>query len=257
MNRSNCDKLPEAIITDIVDFFDDHLQENPTDYVCVYGSSIYTTERPESDIDLFLVSTDETTSLSIHSIATFIKRMHIANNRKLDEEVPYDNKVSYTQSEVKDALLLKGFHIENGRITVPPVVKSRAFLSSNSIKYRLFLNCLTTPHGIIANSFERHTEDRQNAEKAMTALAINLYHEDSNSDTFTINDLFNTLTLGPNGEAGELFLGYKTDYPAVSEHLTNFLTNTKNQFIKDGLISTVTDETYTKTPKSFNPTEIL
>lgn len=206
--------LPLGITKEITDYFEDHLEKHPHDYICVYGSSVYSPEKTTSDVDLFLV-TQSPTYLAIGSLVTFIKDLHTSHGRKLDAEVPYENKVHYTDQEVEYAVQFGGFEVHGNRIVVPQIQKIPSFLGSAAMKARLALNGLTTPHTVIGNDFSRYHYSRTRAGESATLLGISLQSEQD----FDIHMLSEALTKNQSGKQGELYLGYKTEYPIVQDHL--------------------------------------
>lgn len=222
-------RLPEAISSEIADYVSPHILQCPQDFVCVYGSSVYSEESWLSDIDLFAV-THNKQEFRIDNLVRFIKDMHDRHGRKIDEEVPFDNKVHYTGKEVDDALAFSGFDVDNGVIAVPLIIKEAEFLGGAAIKARLALNALTTPHLAIGDDLSRYRAVVKRAETSATLLAVNLIRR----STFDVPDLYDTLTEGDDGQAGEMYLGYKTEYPIVGDHL--------HKVLEHGLTSLATDD---------------
>jgi predicted nucleotidyltransferase len=211
-------QLGSVIAEDISKYFKPHLIKNDTDYLCVYGGSTYKDEETSrSDIDMFVVTHGE--QIAIDGLITFISQLHEKHGRKADEEVPYENKVRYTSSEIDSAVTYGGFNVANGKITVPHIEKNQAFLSSPAVKARLALNALTTPHIAYGDDLRHYTAARTRAEDSVTLLATQLVEKKE----FGIEDLYERLVVSSDGRTGEMFLGYKTDYPIVSEYLRNVL----------------------------------
>lgn len=210
--------LPTKVSVEIGEFVGDHCSQYPEDYAIVYGSSVYSPDKSTSDVDMFLVSRDAD-NVAIDSLVTFIKDLHFKNGRRLDAEVPYENKVLYSLPEIDSAVSFSGFEIVGGRIIVPKVKKEAEFLQSEQIKARLALNGLTTPHVVFGKDFAQYHEARVKAGLAITILAISL----SKQSRFNLDDLRDALVVDEDGQSGEMFLGYKTEYPIVDEHLVGIL----------------------------------
>ncbi len=210
--------LPTKVSVEISEFVDDHCSQHPEDYAVVYGSSVYSPDKVTSDVDMFLVSRDAD-NVAIDSLVAFIKDLHLKNGRSLDAEVPYENKVLYSLAEIDSAVNFSGFEVIDGKIVVPEVKKEAEFLQSDQIKARLALNGLTTPHVVFGKDFAQYHEARVKAGLAITILAISL----SEQSRFNLDDLRDALVVGDDGQSGEMFLGYKTEYPIVDEHLVGIL----------------------------------
>ncbi len=227
--------LPLAISNEVSAHFAPHIKENPSDYVCVYGSSVYSPDKLTSDVDLFVV-THGVGKLAIEPLVGFIRDLHARHGRRLDEEVPYQNKIHYSGIEVEGALRFSGFEVNGPAITVPPVRKEAAFLNSTAIKARLALNGLTTPHAVIGEGFSRYHTTRERAGEAAALLAISLLGREE----FDIPLLHDALAVSSTGASGEMFLGYKTEYPLVSEHLNGILGGAVDRLAKHGVVDATT-----------------
>jgi arginyl-tRNA synthetase len=228
--------LPVSISHEINEHFLSHLQDNPEDYICVYGSSVYSPDKLTSDVDLFAV-THGVGKLALDPLVSFIKDLHIRHGRHLDAEVPYENKVHYTAAEVEDAVQFGGFEVQSSHITVPPVRKESAFLQSPAIKARLALNGLTTPHVVFGEDFRRYHIARERAGEAAALLAISLIDRQEVS----VPLLRDALTVSETGASGEMFLGYKTQYPIVNEHLSGVLEGGLVRLSKHGVVNPTLD----------------
>jgi|GEM_PF-2887046 len=239
--------LPLTISSEISEQFASHITENPTDYICVYGSSVYSPDKVTSDVDLFVV-THEVGRLAIDPLVDFIRDLHARHGRRLDEEVPYQNKIHYRDAEIEDALQFGGFEVNNSVITVPPVRKEAAFLESAAIKARLALNGLTTPHAVIGKNFSRYHVTRERAGEAAALLAISLLRQEE----FGVQSLHDALVVSETGASGEMFLGYKTEYPLVSEHLRGVLGGAVDRLAKQGVVNTTTHG-YAVSLETFDP----
>ncbi len=239
--------LPVEITTEITDHFTDHLDKNPTDYICVYGSSVYSPDKLTSDVDLFAV-VQKQGSLALDTTIEFIQDLHQRHGRELDTEVPYDNKVHYTAPEVEAAVQFGGFEVAGNRIVIPPVQKTIEFLSGAAIKARLLLNGLTSPHSVIGNDFSQYHSARSRAGEAITLLAVSLQAEQE----FDVDRLLNTLTESPSGKSGEMYLGYKVEYPIVKEHLYGVLAGALDRLHSEKVIDK-RSETYHVEWRTFDP----
>lgn len=243
--------LPVSVSNEIGSHFASHIEENPLDFVCVYGSSVYSPDKKTSDVDMFIV-THYPGKIALGQTVDFIRDLHTRHGRHLDEEVPYSNKVRYTSAEVEEALQFSGFDVNGPAITVPPVRKETAFLQSPAIKARLALNGLTTPHAVVGKEFSRYHKARERAGEAAALLAISL----AGREEFDVAALHTTLTISETGASGEMFLGYKTEYPLVSEHLHGVLGGAAERLAKQGVINPTLDG-YSVRWDSFAPQEYM
>lgn len=186
---------------------------------CIYGSYPNETAKSDSDIDLFIaVPENQYNDKLFNSIKTLIIEFHVQNKLGLDNEVPYERKLVYTNKEIIDALNYKGFNIQSNQILIPDVVKTKEFLSSQEIKLRLALNALTVPNFIFGNDQRMKDLIEEKVPLVLTLLAINLY----GLKQFTIEDLVNILLRSKDGLEGELYLGYK-DTLKVKEKIGKLL----------------------------------
>lgn len=239
--------LPVSVSNEIGAHFAPHIEENPSDFVCVYGSSVYSPDKKTSDVDLFMV-THRSGNIALGPTVDFIRDLHDRHGRRVDEEVPYSNKVHYTAAEIEDALQFSGFDVNGSVITVPPIRKEAAFLQSSAIKARLGLNGLTTPHAVIGKDFSRYHLARERAGEAVALLAISL----AGREEFDVPALHSALTVSETGASGEMFLGYKTEYLLVSEHLQGVLGGAVERLAKQSVINP-TIEGYMVRWDSFDP----
>ncbi len=249
-NSHDMAELPSEISAEIEAFFAPQFEPEQGDFVCVYGSSLYKGPEATSDVDLFVVSHDPAgiSGDSLKRMATFIRDMHVRHGRKIDEEVPYENKIHYTEDELSDALCLMAFEETETGLGVPKVVKTAEFLNSSAIKARLFLNALTTPHAVVAPSQHRYVVAREGAEDAVTLLAASLCR----TEEMTPQDLYERLTVGPDGEVGEMHLGYKVEHPMVADHLETVLDGGICRLVNRGVFE-ATDDGVRVDVSSFNP----
>lgn len=206
---------PESL-QELREYFTQYLSDDPGAYVCLYGSSMYKPFSKRSDVDMF-VATDgiELTQQDTVALASFIKDFHIRHGRKVDEEVPYENKIVYKPAERTASINLEMF--AGGKVR--PIQKTIEYLSGQEIKLRLFLNAMTTPHLAIADDPSIYLAEREAAERSVTTLGLAM----QNGQEYSIDDIYSALTLGPNNEFGEDHLGYKINYPRVGAHLVDIL----------------------------------
>lgn len=243
--------LPTSISSEISDYFYAHTLGDPSDYLCVYGSSVYSPDNTTSDVDMFFV-THGSGRVALSSFVDFIQDLHRRHGRRIDAEVPYENKVHYTAAEVESAIQLKGFEVDGPRVSVPPVRKEASFLGSPQIKSRLALNGLTTPHAVVGKEFARYHTSRERAAEAVTLLAVALLDDDE----FGIENLHGVLTTSRSGASGEMYLGYKTEYSPVREYLYGVLSGALDRLVKQDVIRS-TSQGYYVDRENFDPVGYL
>jgi hypothetical protein len=249
--------LPDTISSDLNAYFNAHFDDFPQDYVCVYGSSIYSPDKRTSDVDLFAVTHRKAGQQSLlaasPSLAEFITGFHIEHGRRLDTEVPYDNKIQYTAEEIENAIQFGGFQVEGSKIIVPSVKKETSFLRSPAIKARLALNALTSPHLVIGEDLTRYQVARRRASEAATLLGVSLLDREE----FDVPMVQAALTTSESGAVGEMFLGYKTEHPIVGEYLRSVVDDSLSRLSKESGMVTPSSHGYTINRESFDPPKYM
>lgn len=205
----------KKLLSEIENFLSDYFKERKY-FACVYGSYANGKRNKDSDIDL-LIATEKYTGKDFISIKKFIVDLHKKNKLKIDNEVPFENKLIINYKDFNDAVNLKAFYLKNGIFIIPKVIKNKIFLESRNIKLRLALNSITSPHLFFGNDRIKYLELRNIGEKNIFKLASNL----SKTDNLSKSDLVKIL-LNRDGKSGEMYLGYK-DYPLVIKHLESFV----------------------------------
>lgn len=210
--------MTEKAVAELRAFLEINVFRNdPNSYVIFYGGSIYK-KLSNSDIDLAIVVMERSEALD-ESLERFIVDLHQRHGLRVDTEVPYSNKLLYAKSDLELALALDCFvNKDESSYMVPRVEKSEAFLSSPEIKARLILNALTTPHEFWGSA-RSGASDEIRAGLAITVLSIGLVAKSE----FSIDDLESRLIRSEDGDEGELYLGYKTDYEIVKDYLDGCL----------------------------------
>ncbi|PIZ76434.1 hypothetical protein COY05_01090 [Candidatus Peregrinibacteria bacterium CG_4_10_14_0_2_um_filter_38_24] len=212
------EQFKDNSLNDLSGFAKSHFGDRPF-FGCIYGSHAILQAKDTSDIDVFF-ATQSLCPEDISAAKSFIMGYHHARGLPLDEEVPYENKLVVDFDDVNKAVNLGGFNLgKDGRITVPPVIKEKKFLESAGIRHRLIFNALTTPHVSFGSALESLQFFKDQAEINLIRLAIDLVAQGVERN---VENLLGVLLAGPNGEDGEMFLGYKKN-SFVVEHLRNLL----------------------------------
>jgi predicted nucleotidyltransferase len=198
--------------------FADHTLGGRDFFMCVYGSHATGHAQDGSDIDVLIAIPEKDDAILI-AFGTFLRALHIEYNLGLDDEVPYHNKIVVTYQDIEDVILLKPFITQSNNYVVRPIEKTEQFLTSDEMRLRLLFNALTTPHMHIAGSYQVYDGFKKQAEKALTELALQLTSKSTTSNPIEV------LLIGPDGEEGEMYLGYKRDRKEVVEHLVTIINN--------------------------------
>lgn len=167
--------------------------------IIIYGSNIYNCSS--SDLDVCLITSEYNQSLR-DEIIRMTKEFHLSNNLRIDEEIPFENKLIYSENEVLNTLEHSPFEFD-GETLIKDIVKTREFLSSIEMKKRLLLNILTTDHLTMGKS----TEEYERKALKIIIETLKKYYSLKDVDVEKILPYFyrNPYT----GAEGEMYLGYK------------------------------------------------
>lgn len=185
-------------------------------FCCVYGSYPALRDTSQSDIDLY-VAVPKFDKALLNELTEFIMRLHSAEGLNQDDEVPFYNKLLVSYCDVAAAVDLEPF-LNEKKLHVTPIEKSKEFLSSSHIRQRLIFNAFTTPHDYIAGNRLEYLQYRMRAEQGLYRLAVFL----SPSLSPTIEKMVEALIYDEHGNSGEWFLGYK-DYDTIRAYLSFLL----------------------------------
>jgi predicted nucleotidyltransferase len=185
-------------------------------FICIYGSFATNDENKDSDLDIIFALNDYTKN-DFSIIKSFIIEIHKEFNLKIDEEVPYENKLLGLYDDIKSAINLEPF-LKMGlksKYIVPLIKGDVKFLKSKEVRLRLFLNILTSPHIFVCGNKSKYEMFRKKAEQAIVKLARELTGKNCPNN----NDIIDTLLTGQYGESGQAHLGYKIDRKEVVAYL--------------------------------------
>lgn len=179
--------------------------------IIIYGSNIY--NENSSDLDVCIIIKNYSKEIEKELIEKTIA-FHKNNNLKIDEEIPFTNKLLYTKNEIEKTLLSPPFY-HNNKIIIKDIVKSKEFLESKEMKQRLILNILTSDHITIGESTVK-------LEKKAMSVMINLVCRYYNLHNPNIEEILNYLYKNPiTKNYGEMYLGYKENHPNKKIYLIN------------------------------------
>ncbi|MDD2409672.1 MAG: hypothetical protein PHD03_03020 [Bacilli bacterium] len=182
--------------------------------IIIYGSNIYTANS--SDLDVCLIINNNFKNHTSNIIDETIL-FHHENNLKLDDEVPFENKLVYSYEEI-DIMLSNNPFYNNGIYYIDDIVKTKTFLLSKLMKQRLLLNILTTDHLIINDNKNIINRYENKAWDIILDTIINFYYLNNPNENEILNLLYKNKYT--NAE-GEMYLGYKTNNIQKELYLKN------------------------------------
>ena len=141
------------------------------------------------------------------------------NGLKINEEVPYENKLIVSYKDVLDALNLKAFIKIGSKYSVPTVTADKEFLGSREVRLRIILNALTSPNQYICGNKEKYVLYKQKAEKALLKLARGL----TEKTDLTEDEILNIILTGAHGEESGKYLGYRNHRLKVVKYLKDLI----------------------------------
>lgn len=180
--------------------------------IIIYGSNIF--EEISSDLDLCIVG-ENITEQEKREIKEMVIQFHNSNKLKLDDEVPYNNKLFFSYEEIINAIIYNPFII-NGKINIRKIQKDKQFLSSIEMRKRLIINILTTKHIMINCDISK----MQIAKNMAWDLILKVIIEYSSIKTLEPDVILKNLYYdSKNNVEGEMFLGYKKGNMKKEEYL--------------------------------------
>lgn len=188
---------------------------------CVVYWSLTTQDYGElSDIDVMFISKNHPQSNTFQYTKNQIKRISSSLGLRIDEEVPYENKLFYSDKEINDALYAKWLPRINWHLLVPRITSTQQLLE-HTTKLRLGTNILTTPNiGIFLNDSSLWEFDQIKSLAPLTLQA--LWKEICTNDNPTYEDIYTSL-IWSNWTYGRDHLWYKTNRVQVDEYIHNQL----------------------------------
>lgn len=180
----------------------------------LYGSTVFGIEN--SDLDICFFSDTELSKERFENLKELTRNFHIANNLRIDEEVPYDKKLVYSQKTINDALEHPPFPYINGKFIINPIQKTTEFLGSDEMAKRLLINILTVRNKILYGDSEMVKKYGNQAWEMILRVVLS-YAEKSN---VTMNELLDYLYTDPfTNASGELYLGYKSNLQEKKDYI--------------------------------------
>ena len=204
-------KKLRQITEELKRFFDSEFCKNY--FTIIYGSYAYGAHTSNSDLDFVAVSRDFDPN-SLRRTLDFAFDLYRRHNLAFDDEVPHEKKILTDYKTLEDAIVGEGFERRDGRIHVPPVVKTKEFLSSKEIAMRLLLNAMTSKNIFVSGDDSYYSQKRKQAFEHIVAFMFSI----GGVGSLTIPEFVQSL-MGTPERHGEMYLGYK-DKPVVREYLT-------------------------------------
>lgn len=191
-------------------------------FVMVYGSYAYKLVKPSSDLDIVFF-TNNYSKERRDRIISFIKQLHIRYGMKLDNEIPYENKILISYEFLLKACQGDGV-IKDGQWDIPEIEKNKQYLSSKELLLRFFMGVMVNPNILVAGNTTIYNAYRDMATRNLIRAVIYLnkrFHVSSVS-------LAKDFCVSTRGEFGDYYLGFSHTEPFIS-YLVQHLEQTLSQ----------------------------
>lgn len=205
----------------------------------IYGSTVFGVKT--SDLDICFIRENDLFINELEKLKDIIRMFHVKNNLRIDEEVPYDNKLIYTNSFIENTFSDLPFPYINGKYIIPAIEKTYEFLSSIEMKKRLILNILTTKHIVVDGNQELISKYSNDAWESILKVVVSY----SGRYQFTLQELVEWLYADPfNKIDGEMYLGYKTNLREKMLYINYMVEQQLIRLEKENKIQRVLKRTY-------------
>mgnify|MGYP001034974848 FL=1 len=194
----------------------------------LYGSTVYGVNT--SDLDICYLSDNKLSKQRFDRLKDLTRIFHLENGLRIDEEVPYDNKLVYSNDMVKKTFEEPPFPYANNKFNINPILKNKIYLSSLEMSKRLLLNILTVRNIVL---FGNEGKVKEFSNKAWdTIIRVVLSYAEIRE--VTIDELINLLYEDPYSHAtGELYLGYKDNLKEKMDFLESSVGNSVYRLEKE------------------------
>jgi predicted nucleotidyltransferase len=237
--KSQTSMISSVLLRELQEVVTEILQDKLI-FSVIYGSYAVGSATEKSDIDIVSLC-EHVNETMLSEISLAIHNIHVKYGLSIDDEVPYEVKLLADPNDVIDSLCMRGFITSlEGEVTVPPIKKTKEFLSSRNIKLRLLFNALTSQSIFIAGCGATLLKVRREAARRMMALAIVLTQQNS----ITIDKAVLALTKGLKGESNEWYLGYGTTDECTVYIRKSLICGAKDLMISGLLAGDVCNEIY-------------
>lgn len=186
----------------------------------LYGSTVYGVNT--SDLDICYLSDNKLSKQRFDRLRDLTRIFHLENGLRIDEEVPYDNKLVYSDDMVEKTFEEPPFPYVNNKFNINPILKNKNYLSSLEMSKRLLLNILTVRNSVLFGNEEKVKEFSNKAWDIIIRVVLS-YAE---IREVTIDELISLLYEDPYSHAtGELYLGYKDNLKDKMDFLESSVGN--------------------------------
>lgn len=186
----------------------------------LYGSAVYGINN--SDLDICYLSNKKLSEKRFKALKDMTRKFHLDNGLKIDEEVPYDNKLVYSINMIRNTFKEPPFPYINGNFVINPILKSKNYLSSVEMSKRLLLNILTVHYNIVFGNEEQVKKFSEEAWNIIIRVVLSY----AKKNEVTIEELVSLLYEDPYSHAtGELYLGYKDNLKEKINFLEDSINN--------------------------------
>ncbi len=220
---SNLQKMKnnlKILINELKGFIKDNLNKSEV-FTIVYGSYAYGIQKNKSDLDIMVIC-NKINRNYIKKIKGFVISLHKRHNLKIDNEIPYENKLLVSKKIFERGLSGDGFEYKNRRFYIPPIKKTKKFLSSKKIVMRLALNAMTSKNIFINGDHKYYKKMKERAIISLIKIVS------SARGKIEINPKkFVELIIGDKDKIGEMYLGYKNN-----NIIKNYLRKEFNRYLK-------------------------
>ncbi|MDE1460837.1 nucleotidyltransferase domain-containing protein [Spartinivicinus poritis] len=216
---------------------------------CLYGSYATGSQKKGSDIDVMFSCDNQTYKVYRNALVPiltdFLKVLHDKVGAREDDEVPPESKhlisaqelmeaasgrIYYPQGETQRPKIHTLSYFLDKDVALGEMKKSESgrfgedFLASKYLRLRLIFNILTTPNDISSNNTEAVAHIQQVMRTNLIKLSDDLRTMQETANPQSVDHLLHD----SQGNAGEMFLGYKADRKGVIEHLQRLIQQTES-----------------------------
>lgn len=181
--------------------------------IVFYGSNIY--NESSSDLDVCLIFNQPVDNQLKQEIINKTIQFQRESLLRIDEEIPFDNKLIYTLNELEDVFIDSPFR-DGDNFKLDEIVKTQEFLSSGVMKKRLLINLLTTDHRIVNDKSKQIRRFENMAWNELLLMLRGVF----GTDITSVDNVLDHLYVNPNTHlGGEMHLGYKLGNPNKRKYL--------------------------------------
>ncbi len=198
----------------------------------IYGSFATDNNTQKSDLDLFFIDDTTDSDENFESLLCLVLDIHSRHGLKIDNEVPYKNKLIVNSLDLRKSLRSEGFNISNDDLYIPEIEKSHTFLNSYKVRLRLIFNAFTTPHIILNCLDESLSEMRSSFEIKLVLILLALH---SSQEKITFSSLLHKALYSEAGASEDMYLGYKINETVIN-NLKMIISSTLKKLENTGIV---------------------